>query len=82
MPTMINCREAVEKLYIYLDRQLSDEEAAEVRRHLDRCPHCDDFFRFEANVLTRVHQVCREVETPSNLLERVRKMCSENQSVD
>jgi len=79
---MINCREAVEKLYIYLDRQLSDDEAAEVRRHLDRCPHCDEFFRFEANVLTRVHQACREVETPSNLLERVRKMCSGNQTVD
>ena len=73
---MINCRDAVEKLYSYLDRQLSDEEAAEVRQHLDRCPHCEDHFRFEENVLTRVHDVCREVQTPSNLLERVRSMCT------
>lgn len=79
---MINCREAVEKLYVYLDRQLSDEEAAEVQRHLDRCPHCDDHFRFEANVLTRIHQVCRNVETPSNLLERVRRVCAESKTVD
>jgi len=73
---MINCTECVEKLYPYLDRQLSDEEIVEVQRHLERCPPCADHFRFEQGILTRIHQVCREVEVPPDLVERVRKMCS------
>jgi mycothiol system anti-sigma-R factor len=76
---MLNCREAVEKLYEYLDRQLSNEEAAEVRSHLDRCPDCEDHFRFEEGILTRVHDVCRGVETPATLRERVTKLCAEAQ---
>lgn len=74
---MMNCREAVEKLYGYLDRQLTEEETIEVQRHLDRCPSCADYFRFEKGVLTRIHQVCREVEVPSTLVDRVRKICEE-----
>jgi anti-sigma factor (TIGR02949 family) len=73
---MLDCKEAAEKLYRYLDRQLSDEEALEVRQHLSRCPDCEDYFHFEEGVLRRVHQVCREVETPVGLKARVRQMCS------
>lgn len=74
---MLNCRETVERLFGYLDRQLSEEETIEVRRHLDRCPHCEDHFRFEEGILTRVHDVCMEVETPSDLRDRVMKLCSD-----
>lgn len=77
---MINCNEAVKKLYEYLDRQLTDEEATEVRLHLDRCPHCRDYYNFEEGVLTRVSQVCRQVEVPQTLVERVRKICTESQN--
>lgn len=76
---MLNCQEALDKLYGYLDRQLSEDELAEVRQHLARCPHCDDHFRFEENVLRRVHQVCREVETPAALRDRVLNMCGSRQ---
>lgn len=72
---MINCKECVEKLYGYLDRQLTDEETAEVRLHLDRCPSCEDYFRFEEGILTRVHQVCHEVKVPSALVDRIRRIC-------
>ena len=74
---MINCQEAVKKLYEYLDRQLTEEEAVEVIEHLERCPPCNDHFRFEEGILTRVSQACRQVEVPATLLERVRKICSE-----
>lgn len=76
---MINCQEAARKLYEYLDRQLTDEEAAEVLAHLERCPPCQDHFRFEQGVLTRVNQACREVEVPASLVERVRRICAESQ---
>lgn len=79
---MINCTECVEKLYGYLDRQLSAAEIAEVREHLDRCPPCADHFRFEAGILTRIHQVCHQVEVPPALVDRVRQMCSSSQPND
>ena len=72
---MLNCQETVDRLYSYLDRQLSEEELAEVRQHLSRCPHCEDHFQFEENILRRVHQACREVETPAALRDRVMNMC-------
>lgn len=75
---MLSCREAVEKLYEYIDRQLSEDEMNEVRKHLDRCPSCEDHFRFEEGVLRRVHQACREVETPPALRERVMEMCRQS----
>lgn len=74
---MLNCKDTIEKLYGYLDRQLNDDEAAEVREHLDNCQHCDDHLRFEENVLTRIHSACRETRTPSDLEERIRKACDE-----
>ena len=75
---MTNCRNTLDKLYGYLDRQLTEDEMAEVQRHLNRCPSCADHFRFEEGVLTRIHQVCREVEVPSDLVYRVRKLCEES----
>ena len=31
----------------YLDRVLSDEQIAEAKEHLERCPGCDKRFQFE-----------------------------------
>lgn len=77
---MLNCKDTIEKLYGYLDRQLSDGEAQEVREHLQNCQHCDDHFRFEENVLTRVHSACHETRTPADLKDRIRKACNEARS--
>lgn len=74
---MLNCKDTIEKLYGYLDRQLSDQEVAEVRDHLDNCRHCSGHFRFEENVLTRIYSACHEVQTPPDLKERIRKACDE-----
>lgn len=75
---MANCREAVNRLYEFIDRELSLQELEEVQRHLDHCPPCLDLFRFEENVLTFVGEKCREVSAPSQLRDRVRKMCQDH----
>jgi hypothetical protein len=31
----------------YMDRVLSDEQVAEAREHLERCPPCEKRYRFE-----------------------------------
>ena len=36
----IDCRMAVQKLWDYLDQELTPERMEDVRRHLDRCGDC------------------------------------------
>ena len=36
----IDCRTAVEKLWDYLDEELTPERMDDVRRHLERCKSC------------------------------------------
>lgn len=38
--TDITCREALERLYEYLDGELTPESADEVRRHVEVCERC------------------------------------------
>lgn len=46
-PRNIDCRQAVERLYEYLDRELTPELRSEVERHLDACAGCFSHFEFE-----------------------------------
>ncbi len=74
---MGDCKETLDRLYEYLDRELSEEEQVEVQRHLDECPPCRDRFHFEENVLRVVRRCCRDVSAPPSLVEKVRKICSQ-----
>ena len=42
---MIDCKEAERRLHRYLDRELSEDEAAEVQQHLSMCDNCRARFR-------------------------------------
>lgn len=72
---MDNCKEAVDRLYQYLDRELTDDEQRVVLTHLERCPPCLDLFHFEENVLTFVGNRCRETTAPLSLRDKVQKLC-------
>lgn len=74
---MLDCDEVVERLYHYLDRELSDAEVAEVQRHLDACPPCRDRFTFEENVLRLVRTCARRLSAPPSLVEKVRRLCDQ-----
>jgi len=41
------CREAIERLYEYFDRELTPEVRAEVEHHLRACAGCVRHFEFE-----------------------------------
>lgn len=74
---MHDCRDAMHRLYEYLDRELSPEDQQVVQDHLDRCPPCRDLFHFEENVLTFIGEKCRQTAAPPALKERVRRMCQQ-----
>jgi anti-sigma factor (TIGR02949 family) len=46
-PRDIDCRQAVQRLYEYLDRELTPELRSEVEQHLAACAGCFRYFEFE-----------------------------------
>jgi mycothiol system anti-sigma-R factor len=65
------CDEAQEKLYLYLDREMTWYRRARVRWHLWRCPPCYDGFQFERKLKLRIRKDCAETVSPE-LYERLR----------
>jgi mycothiol system anti-sigma-R factor len=65
-----DCREAVERLYYYLDGELTVERRTVIQRHLDECHDCIEAYEFEAELRIAISRSCRE-EVPPALIARV-----------
>ena len=72
-PTHLSCRDCVDRLGDFVDRELSTEELAAVERHLEECFGCAREFRFEGAVLESIKVTLRRVKAPSSLLERIQE---------
>lgn len=68
---MINCRECLQALNPYVDRELSDDDIAHVREHLDACSGCLHLYQFEASVRRLVRVRCQEQSAPESLRARI-----------
>jgi anti-sigma factor (TIGR02949 family) len=67
----MNCQEALEHLYEFLDRELTPEDERRVREHLTACPPCDDRFDVEQAFLRFVEARCRVQGAPPELRRRI-----------
>lgn len=67
----MNCRDCVEHLYEYLDRELTPELEREIRAHLEDCSPCDEQLNFESLFLTFLRARCRAQGAPPELKRRV-----------
>ena len=67
----MNCRECIEHLYPYLDRELTEDVEREIKKHLAGCPPCDDQFDFETLFLKFVRARCRAQGAPPELRQRI-----------
>jgi mycothiol system anti-sigma-R factor len=67
----MDCGDCVKKLYAFLDTELSADEVAQVRKHLDGCDDCDDNFVFEARFLEQIRDCCTSDVAPVELRRRV-----------
>lgn len=65
------CAEAHRRVYGYLDGEIGPYRRWKIRRHLRRCPPCQDGFDFETKLQKRVRDGCRE-DIPRELLDRLR----------
>lgn len=71
---IIDCAEAERRLHRYVDRELSEGEAAEVRLHLNVCENCRARFRFEEGLRRVVRRAAADEATPQGLRERIRRL--------
>ena len=67
----MNCRECLDQLYAYLDKELTPEVEAQVRAHLEHCPPCDEQADFERAFLTFIEARCRSRGAPPELKRKI-----------
>ena len=66
-----DCEETIERLYHYLDGELTDQRRAEIKRHLDECGPCLGAYDFEFELRQVIAVRCRD-RVPETLVARVR----------
>ncbi|MGD0380158.1 MAG: mycothiol system anti-sigma-R factor [Acidimicrobiales bacterium] len=66
----LDCNDTIERLYHYLDGELTDERRTEIRRHLDDCGPCLGAFDFEADLRQVIANRCKD-HVPDSLRQRV-----------
>ena len=67
----IDCREAFEHLYAYLDGELTTQQAAEVKEHLDACKDCFRLATFESAYLRFLDARNRARCAPEHLRKQI-----------
>lgn len=67
----VDCTGAMAKLHSYVDRELSQVELGEVRRHLEDCPPCAHHFALEGQLKLLVHRKACPETAPRQLLSRI-----------
>lgn len=72
----LNCRQCVDRLADFVDRELSADEVRQVEAHLEACATCAREFRFESAMVASLKTTLRRVQAPASLLERIRALLS------
>jgi anti-sigma factor (TIGR02949 family) len=66
----VDCREALHRIYHFLDGELTPDRRVEIESHLNCCSPCLQMFGFEAEVRRVVANRCRDT-VPSGLRARI-----------
>lgn len=66
------CREAVARLYWFLDGELTTDRRSAIQRHLDECSDCIEAYEFELELRFAIARGCRDA-VPDALRQRVFK---------
>lgn len=67
----MNCDDAIEHLYSYLDGELNADAQTAVRGHLDDCSGCLGHYEFERAFLRFLEARCRAQNAPEPLRRRI-----------
>jgi mycothiol system anti-sigma-R factor len=64
------CQEALDRLYHFLDGELTEERRHQIQHHLDDCSPCLEAFDFEAELKIVIARRCKE-SVPDALRMRI-----------
>lgn len=67
----MNCQEALEQVYLYLDGELCEMDCAQIKAHIDACSHCLEQYDVEAQVKTLVNRCCGGEQATDGLKAQV-----------
>ena len=70
----MNCDDAFEKLYQFLDKDLGDAPMDDLEKHLKVCRHCWDYFEFERKLKERCKTSCQNEPLPESLRRRIQTL--------
>jgi mycothiol system anti-sigma-R factor len=71
-PHETDCREVLEKVYLYLDGEMvDDDECADIRRHLDECSPCLRQYGVEQDIKALIARKCGCDAAPRELRLKV-----------
>ena len=66
----VGCDETIERLYVYLDGELTEQRRLEITRHLDMCGPCVGAYGFETELRKVIANRCKD-HVPDSLITRV-----------
>jgi len=67
-----DCAEAIDRLWEYIDGELTESDGAPLAEHLADCRHCFLIFSLDRAFLARLSRAGRACTAPAPLLLRVR----------
>ncbi len=70
----MNCKEALDKIYAYLDKDCTSCSMEEIEAHLKHCRPCWDRCEFERQLLARFKKSCACEDLPAKLKEKIKKL--------
>ncbi|MDX6223143.1 MAG: hypothetical protein QOD91_2197 [Frankiales bacterium] len=70
-PHETDCREVLEKVYLYLDSEVDDQDCSAIKAHLDECGPCLRQYGLEQHINAMVARTCGAEVAPSSLKLRV-----------
>ncbi|GAA3232854.1 mycothiol system anti-sigma-R factor [Nonomuraea helvata] len=70
-PHDTDCREVLDKVYAYLDGELTETDIVDIRVHLDECGPCLKEYDLDKAVKALVHKHCGCDPVPADLRSKV-----------
>lgn len=77
---MISCEEALRLVHDFIDGELEDVPAEEVKQHFEMCKRCYPHLQLESTFRDALRRAARGTGAPPDLKDRLTEMISEERS--
>ncbi len=67
----MTCKEAIEQLNEFLDKELDDAVYSKIKQHIDMCHTCCEKFEFEQSLMKVIKEKTQHHKTPQHVLQNI-----------